>query len=226
LPPTYRLFSGNCQWPGYHSTNAAPWSRRCKEIAAAVHKAGATLAVFQELGQSEAHDMGNALGQNWEYQRSGLNCVFWDHTWKFDEEREWNLPTGPQWPTRTIIVCRLIHATSKQYLWVASTHFISQAPPDVTQAGADKLRAQQAATVIATFDGFHQLIIGADVNSKASEVGGVHRKLAEHFTIQPDGIDVIACKDRVIVSKVATVDLKDASDHDAHYADFTIINPP
>lgn len=233
MTATYTLLSANAQWPGYASTRAAPWPVRCAKLAAIIKDTDATIVTAQELGQPEAFDLARDLGQRWSYQRANLNTVLWRNEWQLDKERDWDLPSGPQRPPRTLILCRLINDTTKQYVWAGSTHFVSQVPPDMTPKGADLLRLDQARHLVSIIKPpgnpkgeYQQIIIGADSNTRASETNGARSILTRAgFTIESAGIDIVMAKSRIAILSVTGVDLGNASDHDARLAEFSIIDP-
>lgn len=231
--PVRTLLNLNAQWPGFASTKTAlPWSTRCRLIGEAIVKSKATVATIQELGKDEAAQLSAHL-PGWKYQRAqggglGLNCVFWKTAeWDFVKLYDWDLKSFGQMQ-RTMLAVKLQNKDGS-YVWAGATH-LAAAASDLSAADAIVARTEQAKQVADLLDGFRQVLVGADWNSKypqtsTTSVRGILH--AQGFTFKPpindgkhNGIDGVGAKQRVQLLTETVYPLGQASDHDGRLVTF------
>lgn len=244
-PATYTAMSLNCLYPWFKSTQdevkagkTLPWERRMPLLAASIKGSGAQLVMAQELGHDEAAGLAAKLGASWSYQRNGLAAILWSDHWKIedpthnDESRDWQLTAYGQFAGgRTLIVCRLRHTQTGQYVFAASCHLANNSGWGVTGIQAANARRKQAKEVAAHLHAYRQILLAGDFNSRTSLPGTPRAVLkADGWTfLEPPGkpgIDAVGSKQRVTLKSVTVVPLGAGSDHDGRKIRFSITDPP
>jgi hypothetical protein len=242
--PVYKLVSINGLWPGFSSTPRIPtWGYRRGVLAAAVLKTGAGICVAQEMGKAEAASFREALGPDWTWQRATLNCVFWDRrAWRIEDtktknqSRDFLLSSFGEYQ-RTAIACRLVNLQTAQYVWAASTHLAS-ANSVLDRIDATQARRTQAREVGLAFDGYSQIILGADLNDRSLTSGPRQILRDKGWTFDADvveierfdrdskhGLDATATKSRVHIQTCGVMLTGEGSDHDGRIVTFTVTDP-
>lgn len=247
-PTVYTAVSLNCQWPGFSSTKRGvadgtilPWEKRLPKLVAAIK--GATVVMAQELGETEAAEMAEDLGERWRYQRNGLAAVLWRDEWALEEEggrdnvsRDWQLPPYKQNPEgRTLIACRLRNQETGQYFFAASCHLASNSSWGLSSVTAATARTRQAKFIADRLHPYSAIMLAGDMNSRGSLPGTPRHVLAndgwtftEPASLANDphrGIDAVGAKRRVRVKSVAVLPLGRASDHSGRLIRFSIVDP-
>lgn len=228
-----KILSANCLWPGFSGTKtkvrqgkAKSWASRRKTLAARIKASGAVLVGLQEIGQVEAAELFALLGEDWNYQRSGLNVVGWrKDLFEFVKVVEFDLP-HTQWPGRTYLEVWLRDADGNR-LRVASTHFGVKylgVAFSAVDSSRQQAQFQKIASSVNDEDDDWPLVICVDTNNKqsgspAKGLWAVAKKYG--YAWDRSGVDALLWNFGARLAGIGRLDLADASDHDGRVATLT-----
>lgn len=163
------------QWnvlnPAWADEDDLAWSKRLPLISELLKKASASVVLLNECTRDMAAAIQPKLGNQWEWDRVGVNAVFRDKTkWPQTKLIEKTLPGNG---TRTLVAVDLKRAGTTVTLRFGALHLETLASGYAkTEAEAQKLRDSQMTTALASLGGGPAIrIFGGDLNDSDDLTG-------------------------------------------------------